>query len=248
MTDELSVRRGMDKLLGDTHQPLNRPSGPFVQRSWLFSGCVLITLGMILGFFVRGDLVLPGELSLLQWMHQRPNETMDVVAWWASRIGDAYTGLMMATFASTIWCIWRGRPTLALFLVVASALRVVGPPLKWLFESARPPLDLHAVIEPTDGLGYPSGHTLGAVLVYGAALLAIPLTLLSPVARWAVRIGCIVLLLLIPWSRMRLGVHWPSDIAGGYLFGTGFVALLWALLPRLRERLPSGEGYSGKSR
>jgi membrane-associated phospholipid phosphatase len=63
-----------------------------------------------------------------------------------------------------------------------------------------------------------------------------------------VRIVCLVLLLLIPWSRMRLGVHWPSDIAGGYLFGFGILASLWALLPCLRERMPRGGGCSGKLR
>ena len=88
----------------------------------------------------------------------------------------------------------------------------------------------HAIFEPAIGFGYPSGHTSGAVLVYGAVLLAVPLTLRSPAARWAVRIACLVLMLLIPWSRMRLGVHWPSDVAGGYLFGFGILAVLWALL------------------
>ena len=231
---------------GGSSVSLDIGSGDRVGRTWLLTGSLLILLGFILGFFVRGDRVLPGELSLLQWMHEGPNEGMDLVAWWASRLGDAYTGLMAFTIAATLWCVWRGRPDLALFLVIVSASRVLGPPLKWFFASARPPLDLQAVIEPADGLGYPSGHTLGAVLVYGAALLAVPLTLSSPVARWAVRAACLALLVVIPWSRMRLGVHWPSDIAGGYLFGAGFAAVSWSLMPWLRERLPVGRGLVGK--
>ena len=205
------------------------------RQPWLIVGIVLLLLGVVQGFVVRGDRVVPGELSLLQWMHQQPNETIDRIAWWASRLGDAYTGLMAVTILTTVWCILRGRPDLALFLAVASALRIVGPQIKWLFDSARPPLDLHAVFEHVDRLGYPSGHTLGAVLVYGAALLAIPQTLPWPVGRWTVRIVCLVLLLTIPWSRMRLGVHWPSDVAGGYLFGWGMLAVLWDLASR-RER------------
>ena len=199
---------------------------------------MLILLGLALGVIVRGDRVLPGGLALLQWMHQPPSDVLDHIAWWASRFGDTYTGLTTATLLAVLWCAWRGRPGLALFLAAASALRVVGPPIKWFFDSARPPLDMHAVIEPVTGLGYPSGHTLGAVLVYGAILLTVPQTLWSRPTRWIVRTLCLALTVLIPWSRMRLGAHWPSDVAGGYLFGFGILALLWALLPQGRARWP----------
>ncbi len=218
-----------------TEQPPQRTVCP--RRTWLLAGAALILLGLLLGLIVRGDRVFPGELSLLQWLHQPSSEPLDRLAWWASRMGDAYSGLMAATLLSVLWCAWRGRVDLALFLAVASACRILNTPVKWLFESARPPLDLHSVLELANGLGYPSGHTSGAVLVYGAAALAVPLTLPWPAARWVVRIICIALVLLIPWSRMRLGVHWPSDIAGGYLFGSGLLALLWALAPCVPGRL-----------
>ncbi len=214
-----------------------RPACP--QRGWLLAGVILILLGLALGLIVRGDRVLPGELSLLQWLHLPPSEPLDRIAWWASRLGDAYTGLMAVTLLGVLWCAWRGSLDLALFLALASAFRLLNTPLKWLFESARPPLDLHSVLELADGLGYPSGHTSGAVLVYGAAALAVPLTLPWPAARWAVRIVCLVLMLLIPWSRMRLGVHWPSDVAGGYLFGAGLLAILWGVAPCIPGRLGS---------
>jgi len=197
---------------------------------------LLILLGLLLGLIVSGDRVFPGELALLQWLHQPSSELLDRVAWWASRLGDTYTGLMAATLLGVLWCAWRGRLDLALFLAVASACRLLNTPLKWLFESARPPLELHAVIELADGLGYPSGHTYGAVLVYGAALIVIPLTLRSPAARWIVRIVCLAMMLVIPWSRMRLGVHWPSDVVGGFLFGWGLLALLWSSAMRKLHR------------
>ncbi|MEZ4562478.1 MAG: phosphatase PAP2 family protein [Thermomicrobiales bacterium] len=215
---------------------------------WLLAGSLLLLSGFALGAVVYQDRVVPGELDLLRWLHQPPGAPLDRLAWWASRLGDAYTGLMAATLAGVLWCVWRGRLDLALFLALASACRLFNTPIKWLFESARPPLDLHAVIEFADGLGYPSGHTSGAVLVYGAALLALPLTLRSPAARRAVRTVCLVLLLLIPWSRMRLGVHWPSDVAGGYLFGGGILAVLWALLPCLRAWMPRGRDGVGEQR
>ena len=215
-------------------------------RLWLLAGIILLALGLALGIVVRGDRVFPGELALLQWLHQPSSEALDRIAWWASRMGDTYTGLMAATIIGVLWCAWRGRRDLAIFLAVASACRLLNSPLKWLFESARPPLDLQAVIEPANGLGYPSGHTFGAVLVYGGLLLVIPQTLPWPVARWAVRVVCLVMMFLIPWSRMRLGVHWPSDVAGGYLFGWGVLMLLWVSSGNWRNwknRLRSGRRH-----
>ncbi len=221
------------------------PSRPFCpQRRWLLAGAVLIVLGLVLGIIVGGDRVFPGELALLQWLHQPPSEPLDRLAWWASRLGDAWPGFIGVTILATLWCAWRCRPDLALFVGIAAISHLLNTPLKWLFESARPPVELHAVIEFAGGLGYPSGHTSGAVLVYGAALLVVPLTLQTPAARWAVRLVCIALMLLIPWSRLRLGVHWPSDVAGGYLFGFGILAALWALLPCATERICRRHGCS----
>lgn len=217
--------------------------GPAGRRClWLLSGVCLL-LGLLLGAYVYQDRIVPGELDFLRLTHRPPGEALDQLAWWASRLGDTYTGLTTATVLGGLWCFGRGRPDLTLFIAAASASRLLNTPLKWLFDSSRPPLDLHAIIEPVSGLGYPSGHTFGAVLVYGAIFLAVPQTLGRRWARWLARGVCLALMLLIPWSRMRLGVHWPSDVAGGYLFGVGVLALLWVLAPWVWERIERPKGF-----
>jgi membrane-associated phospholipid phosphatase len=69
------------------------------------------------------------------------------------------------------------------------------------------------------GGGFPSGHTQGAVVVWGylASVLKRP---------WA-WVAAGLLMILIPLSRMYLGVHFPTDLLGGYLMGT---AVLWLYL------------------
>lgn len=70
-----------------------------------------------------------------------------------------------------------------------------------------------------DGFGLPSGHTQSAVVVWGY---------LASVARkkwvWAVAVA---LMVLTPLSRIYLGVHFPTDVLGGYVLG---VAILWLWL------------------
>ena len=81
------------------------------------------------------------------------------------------------------------------------------------------------------GGGFPSGHTQGAVVVWGylASVLKRP---------WA-WVAAVLLMILIPLSRMYLGVHFPTDLLGGYLLGT---AALWLYL-RLE---PGAERWLGR--
>jgi glycerophosphoryl diester phosphodiesterase len=71
-------------------------------------------------------------------------------------------------------------------------------------------------LDSASGGGLPSGHTQAAVVTWG--LLA-----LTHRRRWVMAL-CGALLLLVPLSRLYLGMHFPTDLLGGYLLGA---LLLW---------------------
>ena len=78
-----------------------------------------------------------------------------------------------------------------------------------------------------DSLSFPSGHSSGiATLVTVALILAWPL-LAARARRWALVVG-IFLVLLVGLTRMWLGVHFLSDVVGGWALGVG-----WALFTAL---------------
>jgi undecaprenyl-diphosphatase len=83
------------------------------------------------------------------------------------------------------------------------------------------------IIPRLDGAGwysFPSGHAMLAPLVFG--LGAFLLTRGSPpMVRRAVRTAAVLLCLSIACSRVYLGVHYPSDVIGALLAGTGWAAL-----------------------
>jgi membrane-associated phospholipid phosphatase len=90
-----------------------------------------------------------------------------------------------------------------------------------------------------DTLSFPSGHSSGiATLVVVGLLLAWPL--LSPRAqRWWVLAG-VVLALVVGLSRIWLGVHYPSDVIGGWSFGIAWTLLtaqVFGVLPGGRAAL-----------
>ena len=72
-------------------------------------------------------------------------------------------------------------------------------------------VDYYRNLSPTIPFGFPSGHTSMTVALY--------VTLMRLFNHFWLRMICLALLVLIPFSRMYLGVHFLGDILGGYLLG-----------------------------
>ena len=117
----------------------------------------------------------------------------------------------------------RGRWRLAIYLLVAGAgALVLDPVLKSLVGRLRP-----VVAHPIAyGLGnsFPSGHSLGSIVCYGAILLVF---LPATHGRWrrAFIAGIVTLVALIGISRILLGVHYVSDVLGGWALGITWLGL-----------------------
>ncbi|MCM3766885.1 phosphatase PAP2 family protein [Neobacillus niacini] len=127
------------------------------------------------------------------------------------------------------------RSELMLLIAVVTGTPILNHYLKAFFHRARP--DFHRLIE-IGGYSFPSGHAMNAFSVY--AILAFLLWRHIPT-----RLGRSVLILfsgfmivMIGVSRIYLGVHYPSDIIGGY-FASGFwlTAAIW-FFQWYKERQP----------
>jgi undecaprenyl-diphosphatase len=128
-----------------------------------------------------------------------------------------------------IW-LWRdGRGRLGLTLLLIAMLgRGLSEVQKFWIARARPDLEPHLVVVKTRS--FPSGHATSSMIFYLALALA-----LTADTRWRrpAAAAAVLLSLMIGTSRVMLGVHWPSDVIGGWSFG-----MLWVLLTlRPAERL-----------
>lgn len=96
---------------------------------------------------------------------------------------------------------------------------------KLLFGRARPDLVPHEVF--VSSASFPSGHTtLGTVLLLTLAVLA---SSYAPPGRGRLLIYGVAVLLagLVGFSRVYLGVHWPSDVMAGWCLGAFWAATAW---------------------
>ncbi|MBU2546823.1 MAG: phosphatase PAP2 family protein [Proteobacteria bacterium] len=123
------------------------------------------------------------------------------------------------------WCFDRRTGVRLTVLFLASAY--VNAVVKEIFAQPRP-FQYDARVRPIvmeSGFGFPSGHTQGAAVVWGY----LAWRLRRP---WA-WVAAVLLVLLIPLSRIYLGVHFPTDLLGGYLIGAALLAAYIGLAPRV---------------
>ena len=112
------------------------------------------------------------------------------------------------------------------------ALTVIGA---WLFESgikslvdrARPEIVPH--LTAATGPSFPSGHAFNSATIYLAAALVFAALSKRHDARVTLISLAIVVSLDVAWSRVLLGVHFPSDVLAGWLGGAGWALLAGAL-------------------
>lgn len=99
--------------------------------------------------------------------------------------------------------------------------KLLNEAAKNLFQRERPAI--HRLIEET-GYSFPSGHAMTSICLYGALAYVIWGLTRSESARLLSAIVAALLILTIGCSRIYLGVHYPSDILGGYLLGASWLA------------------------
>lgn len=181
---------------------------------------ILIDRAVLETAAIRGLLSL--DRSLLLAIHRLSNPLLDSLMIFITYLGSRYVVAILFLLAFVVLAyrrLWQSVLSLTVVTIGAGFIDLVMKA-----ESARPrPLFFRVI--PATGFSFPSGHTLLATVFYGMIAFILYTRARSKVSRILVVSSTAALVLLIGFSRLYLGVHWPSDVLGGYIVG-----LLWLFL------------------
>jgi membrane-associated phospholipid phosphatase len=141
--------------------------------------------------------------------------------------------LLFAIGIPGLWIFMHGGRKLGIFLAVTCiGGGIVDTIVKVSVGRPRPEVD-EPIVEAF-GKSFPSGHSMQAVVCYGALLLVL-LPLLNGRNRTLAIGAYVALFLAIGFSRLSLGVHFISDVLGGYVLGAAWLAGSVAVFEIWRE-------------
>lgn len=181
------------------------------------------------GFGALAGLVLGGytlefDEQILQAIHSASNVQLDRFFSFATELGGFYAvtviGLVLVG-----WLIKTNRKVSAIMVVFGVAgAGLVNVLLKLIFERPRPDLWEQIVLEGS--FSFPSGHAMAS------SSIALSCIIVSWRTKWRMPVlfVSVVYIVLIGVSRLYLGVHYPSDVIGGWLASLGWVSLVFYLV------------------
>ncbi len=158
-----------------------------------------------------------------------------------SESGDGWRATVLTGAACVLLLALRQRGRgLPLLVLLATSGRLLSPVLKDLVARNRPTPDIVDVHGVRTDLAFPSGHALGATLLYGSLIYAIGRTVPDPRLRVPLQVACGAMIALMAYARVEMGEHWPTDVLGGCLLGAMVVLPLAAAHRRLWARRGAG--------
>ena len=205
----------------------------------LVCALALLALVIALGYAVNAGYFRAFDIALSRTLNmQRGNAPdwlilfMQGVSWIGGGV-QRYITVTILTVALWRWWGWGAALAMGLTTLVSAFTSEL---LKAYFARLRPDFVPH--LDPISSAAYPSGHANNAAVVY------ILFIMLVPQARHPLwQVAAAAMILLTGLSRIMLGVHWPTDVIGGWMLGTSFAFMAGAVIAYRQQqsaaKLPS---------
>ena len=205
----------------------------------LFAGILvpMLAFGVLANDVWRHTGVWFDEPVLLA-LHRHGTGAGDTLAILFTVLGSAPCMIVIATGLAIFVRMHRGRRDLVFLLAALGGAAALNVVVKSIFQRSRPMLWLSPA--PESDYGFPSGHSMASMT------LAITVIVLAWRTRWryaAVVFG-VAFALAVSGSRLYLGVHYPSDVLGGWAAAIAWVTGVYAIVQTAAARL----GHTGDDR
>lgn len=184
---------------------------------------VLGVLFVIMMVLVGADRIAWFDQSIIDAVQGMENEGLTRIMKGFTFLGSSLVATLLSVIAFLfLWLVLRHRKELLMFLLSVGGSEIWNIIIKNWMQRQRP--DTHRLIE-ISGFSFPSGHSMAAFALYGTLTYLLWRHIPALAGRIAMIVIGVALTLLIGISRIYLGVHYPSDVFGGYLASATWLML-----------------------
>ena len=194
---------------------------PGVWQAAAIAGVILLTsVAIVLAWAFP---IWPGDEALLLTVQSWQSPPLTAALGTLTYLGW-YPVAAAVSLSAVLALLWRRHLADALLFAIAVSSAMLTHPLKALVGRPRPDL---AIVEPVPlNMAFPSGHAAFAMLLGGVLIYLVWQNVEDRRLRWSLGGALTLLILGVGLSRVYLGVHWPSDVIGGYLLGLSVLLVL----------------------
>jgi undecaprenyl-diphosphatase len=180
---------------------------------WLF--------GSITEDVIHHDPLTLFDVTLLEWIHARATPAGYAVFNAISLLGSLVAMIVLALGGGLFLAVRRQWIVLGGWVAAFAGGGLLSQVLKLVIRRARP--EYAAAFLQDESWSFPSGHAMGSLIGYGMLVYVLAtLVLQGRRTQLAVALGAALLIAAVGLSRLYLGVHYFSDVVGGYAAG-----MLW---------------------
>ena len=203
--------------------PHGMPWGTVLRLSYIALG---ITAFVLLALAAKENKYFAIDLSLARAIQSPDNSVLDSLSRFMTWLGLPPTSNYLAGAVIVGWLLFR-----RLFAAILQALAgfasvslyyLVHP----MVDRPRPTEDLIRTVGGLGGSSFPSGHVLIFASFYGTLAYLAFTRIKTPWLRIAVLVVAITPIVLVGFTRVYMGQHWPSDVLASYILGSAIIVAI----------------------
>ncbi|MGO2082780.1 phosphatase PAP2 family protein [Vagococcus sp.] len=208
---------------------------------WQFAASVtLLLFAMIAYFVISNPIVLQSiDQPIIHFIRGSITPTKTSFFQYITKFSNTITIIFLTLVGSLSLYYWKEKISAYWLLINSALVQGLGNIiLKSIFSRPRPAVSGHLV--HATGFSFPSGHAMGSMLFYGTLILVLPNLIKNKKIRLSIQLILGLLILFIGMSRVYLGVHYPTDVLGGWLIGVTWLLATYPIFKKLEFKQEFG--------
>ncbi len=211
------------------------------KKIYYISGAITTLAFLILTLFVKIDFThgpFPFDRPIQTWaFHLQSSSGLTYFFSHMTNIFGDKGGIIVAVLlALVLYLLFKQKEATIWFAATVVLSLALNTVIKVIIGRERPDIHRLAAFANEAGKSFPSGHSIFATIIFGSIFFICLGKLKNRSSKILLGILCIILIALVMFSRIFVGVHYPSDTIGGFLEGISILLLTYPAYIKYQEK------------